>query len=194
MEENKNKFVDMTNIEQIQKDFMKDKEVKPKTRNTKKTSSTVKEVREKKINELKESAEKRKRGRPKNIESPELLLELFNKYVEHTKSNPFKVKDWVGKDAYEVKREKEKPLTMEGFENYCFFQGVISDLKDYFSNKGERYSIFTPICSRIREVIRQDQIEGGMAGLYNPSITQRLNGLTEKQEVTQISEQPLFPD
>jgi hypothetical protein len=31
-------------------------------------------------------------------------------------------------------------------------------------------------------MIRQDQIEGGMAGVYNPSITQRLNGLKENIE------------
>jgi hypothetical protein len=32
-----------------------------------------------------------------------------------------------------------------------------------------------------------------MAGIYNPSITQRLNGLVDKQETT-IREQPLFPE
>jgi hypothetical protein len=32
-----------------------------------------------------------------------------------------------------------------------------------------------------------------MAGIYNPSITQRLNNLIEKVEQTNI-EQPLFPD
>jgi hypothetical protein len=36
------------------------------------------------------------------------------------------------------------------------------------------------VCSRIRKNIREDQIAGGMAGIYNASITQRLNGLTEK--------------
>ena len=41
--------------------------------------------------------------------------------------------------------------------------------------------------------IRQDQIEGGMSGIYNPSITQRLNGLTDKSEVM-VKEQPLFED
>jgi len=32
-------------------------------------------------------------------------------------------------------------------------------------------------------IIRQDQISGGMVGQYNPSITQRLNGLVEKSQV-----------
>ena len=37
-----------------------------------------------------------------------------------------------------------------------------------------------------REEIRENQIIGGLLGFYNPSITQRLNGLVEKQsnEVT----------
>ena len=35
-----------------------------------------------------------------------------------------------------------------------------------------------------REYFRNNQIIGGMLGVFNPSITQRLNGLTEKQDVT----------
>jgi hypothetical protein len=45
-----------------------------------------------------------------------------------------------------------------------------------------RYSNYIAICSRIRKSIRKDQIEGGMVGQYNPSITQRLNGLKEQTE------------
>ena len=136
----------------------------------------------------------KKVGRPRNIETPELMYQLFKEYIVETKSNPFKIKDWVGKDANEIKREKEKPLTLEGFENYCFDKGIINDLGDYFSNKDERYSEFATICSRIRKIIRQDQIEGGMANIYNSSITQRLNGLADKQEIETKIEQPLFPD
>ena len=135
----------------------------------------------------------KKVGRPRNIETPELMYQLFKEYIVETKSNPFKIKDWVGKDAKEIKREKEKPLTLEGFENYCFDKGIINDLGDYFSNKNERYSEFATICSRIRKIIRQDQIEGGMANIYNSSITQRLNGLVDKQEIDTKIEQPLFP-
>ena len=136
----------------------------------------------------------KKVGRPKNIDTPELMYQFFKEYIKETKSNPFKIKDWVGKDANEIKREKEKPLTLEGFENYCFDKGIINDLGDYFSNKDERYSEFATICSRIRKIIRQDQIEGGMANIYNSSITQRLNGLADKQEIETKIEQPLFPD
>ena len=142
------------------------------------------------------SKEEKKRGRPKAIESPEVMLQLFNEYKEHIKRNPFKVKDWVGKDAEMVYREKEKPLTMEGFSVYCFENGIINYLGDYFCNKDERYSDFADICRMIKEIIKQDQIEGGMASIYNPAITQRLNGLVEKtsNETTIKTEQPIFID
>ena len=47
----------------------------------------------------------------------------------------------------------------------------------------EDYSDFIDVCGRIKSEIRQDQIEGGMCMIYNPNITQRLNGLVEKSEV-----------
>lgn len=127
----------------------------------------------------------------KYIETPILLLELFNKYVEETKSKPFIIKDWVGGIGKEVLREKEKPLTIEGFSVYCY--NTIGCVKQYFNNTDDRYNDYIAICSHIKELIRLDQISGGMAGIYNPSITQRLNSLVEKTENTNI-EQPLFID
>jgi len=121
-------------------------------------------------------------GRHKAIETPELMLQYFTEYYEYCKSNPIKVHDFVGKDGDEVYRLRERPLTIEGFENYCYNQGVIGDLSHYFANTNNAYEEFLTICSRIRKTIRQDQIEGGMAGVYNPSITQRLNSLVEKSE------------
>jgi len=125
---------------------------------------------------------KNKVGRPKAIESPEVMYQLFQEYCEHTKANPIKVKDWVGGMAKPVVREKEVPLTMEGFEIYGFRQGYVVGLDQYFANREERYEDFVSICTRIRKEIRDDQIRGGMAGIYNPSITQRLNNLVEKTE------------
>jgi len=122
------------------------------------------------------------RGAPKKIESPEKLWQYFEEYRKKTKSNPILVKDWVGKDADEVHREKERPLTIEGFENYLEDNGIINDLSNYFANSNNAYSDFSTICSRIRRNVREDQIAGGMAGIYNPSITQRLNSLVEKTE------------
>lgn len=130
-------------------------------------------------------------GRPPKIKDPEHLYQLFKEYKKEVKSSPFLVKDWVGKDADEVYREKEKPLTFEGFECYVWDVGVSKGIDHIFANQGGRYKRFLSICSRIKKEIRQDQIAGGMAGLYNPSITQRLNNLVDKVETTVI-EQPLF--
>jgi hypothetical protein len=125
---------------------------------------------------------KNKVGRPKAMESPEVMYNLFQEYCEHTKANPIKVKDWVGGMAKPVVREKEVPLTMEGFEIYGFRQGFAIGLDQYFANREGRYEEFVSICSNIKRIIRDDQIKGGMAGIFNPSITQRLNNLVEKTE------------
>lgn len=123
-------------------------------------------------------------GRYKLIESPEKMWELFVAYKENSKNKPILVQDFVGKDGMEVRRERERPLTMEGFECFVMDSTDINypDLTEYFSGTNESYKEFFPICSRIRREIRQDQISGGMAGIYNPSITQRLNGLVEKTD------------
>ena len=121
-------------------------------------------------------------GRNKYIESPEKMWEYFEAYKKQAKADPIKVQDYVGKDGNMVYREKERPLTIEGFELWCWDNGIISDLSHYFSNKDQRYTDFVAICSHIKKAVRQDQISGGMAGIYNPSITQRLNNLVEKTD------------
>lgn len=125
-------------------------------------------------------------GRPKLIESPEVLLKYFEQYREHVKSNPIKVEDWVGGQGKPVVRKKERPLTMEGFEVYVWKNGIAEGVDQYFSNREGRYSEFVGICAFIRKQIRDDQISGGMSGIYNPSITQRLNNLKEQTESTTI--------
>ena len=129
----------------------------------------------------------------KYIETPEKLLEYWNEYVKEVKSKPIIVKDWVGKDAMDVYREKERPLTQQGFEVWMFKVYKIT-VGQYFDNKDKAYNEYVAICSHIVKERQADQIEGGMAGIYNPSITQRLNGLTEQIQNTIVAEQPLFPE
>jgi len=139
-------------------------------------------------------------GREKNIETPEKMFELFEAYVTEVKNNPFYLaeqkkgntiipKNFEGKitDISLVDLPKEKPLSLDGFGNYCFKHKIHSNVEVYFANTDGLYSAFLSCCSRIRSIIRQDQIDGGMAGIYNPSITQRLNGLVDKQENTNIT-------
>lgn len=119
-------------------------------------------------------------GKRKYIETPEKMWEYFEEYKKETKNNPIQVQDYVGKDAEMVYRAKERPLTIDGFEVWLFKKGIISDLSNYFANSDNKYSEYSTICHAIKKEVRSDQIEGGMAGIYNPSITQRLNNLVEK--------------
>jgi hypothetical protein len=117
-------------------------------------------------------------AKKKYIETPEKLYELFEAYKANRKPREIQKATATG-----VKSEwHTPPLTMEGFEIYCFNE--VGSIDHYFRNTDNSYSEYLPICSNIKREIRNDQIEGGMVGQYNPSITQRLNGLTEKTDVT----------
>lgn len=131
-------------------------------------------------------------GRTKYIETPEKLWEHFDAYRKQTKSNPRKKMVFVGKDGNKDYELLETPLTMEGFENWCANNEIAQDLGHYFENRDNRYSEYVAICSRIKRSIRQDQIEGGMVGQYNASITQRLNSLVDKQEQSVKTEPRVF--
>jgi len=122
------------------------------------------------------------KGNGKYIETPEKMWEYFEAYRSQVKANPRTKTVFPGKDAIPQREPLERPLTLEGFENWCANAGIIEDLSNYFANTKGNYSDYSTICSRIKRVIRQDQIEGGMVGQYNASITQRLNALVEKQE------------
>ena len=120
-------------------------------------------------------------SKPKYIKTPEILWEMFEAYREKTQSNP-RLIDKALQSGKVVQEALRVPLTLEGFEVWGYEQGVT--LEHYFRNTNGAYDEYCTICQRIKKSIRQDQIEGGMVGQYNPSITQRLNNLTEKTDVT----------
>jgi hypothetical protein len=127
-------------------------------------------------------------ARPKGtkyIETPEKMWELFEAYRKEVKDNPRHISEYVGKDGEHVHKPLERPLTFEGFECFVMDNTKITypDLSEYFDGKNESYADYFHICSRIKREIRTDQIEGGMVGQYNASITQRLNGLADKKEL-----------
>jgi len=121
----------------------------------------------------------------KYIKTSELLWEMFESYRDKTINNP-RLIDKALQSGKVVQEALRVPLTMEGFEVWGYEHGVTLD--HYFKNSNGAYDEYCHICQRIRKAIRQDQIEGGMVGQYNPSITQRLNNLTEKTDVTSNGE------
>lgn len=131
----------------------------------------------------------------KIIDNPDKLLDLFNQYKKWRDKTPIMVHDFIGKEGRPDYREKQRPLTMEGFEDFVAeIPNMPLSLDAYFANRDGRYEDYVSICSYIRRQIRNDQINGGMVGIYNTSITQRLNNLVDKSETTVKVEQPLFGD
>jgi hypothetical protein len=116
----------------------------------------------------------------KYIETPERLYELFEEYKVWAKANPFVVVDWVGAKAVEVERKKERPLSVFGFYTFGYTRNVT--VQNYFMNRNEAYGDYEEVVNKIKNEIKGEQIEGGMAGVYNAQITARLNGLVEKTQ------------
>lgn len=116
------------------------------------------------------------------FKTPDELADAWAKFKEDLKeqSNEWLRIQYVGKDGERMADPQKVPMTLEGFERFCYDR--YGNVGQYFDNKDGYYEDFVAICSRIRTEIRENQIIGGLLGFYNPSITQRLNGLTDKTE------------
>lgn len=110
------------------------------------------------------------------------LQKAWSEYKEYLtkEANKWLKIQYVGKDGERVADAQKVPYTLEGFKRFC--RENYGEVEQYFSNQSNYYDDFVGICRAIREEIREDQIVGGLLGFYNPSITQRLNGLAEKTQ------------
>jgi hypothetical protein len=127
------------------------------------------------------------------FKAPEELEKAFEEYKVFLESE---AKKWpkvqyVGKDGSRKVDYPVVPYTIEGFERFCY--NNYGCVNQYMDNQDGNYNDFLIICSRVKREIREQQINGGLMGFYNPSITQRLNNLKESTEVT-VKEQQLFPE
>ena len=112
--------------------------------------------------------------------------ELHLKFIEYKNDLKERAKEWekiqyVGKDGSKKTDYPKLALSLEGFKRYCW-DNKVGNIEQYFTNQKNVYDDFIGICSRIKNEIREDQIQGGLLGFYNPSITQRLNNLKEQTE------------
>jgi hypothetical protein len=122
--------------------------------------------------------------KPKLIETPEKLLELFKEYVKHESENPMHRIDYVGKDGKQVKTPLETPVTFDGFEVYLFQKGIINDLGDYSKNKDGRYSDYAPIIAYIRKHCYIHNFKGAAVKLFDPNLIARKLGIKDSSDVT----------
>ncbi len=127
------------------------------------------------------------------FKTPEELEKAWKDYKE---SLIVRAKDWpkiqyVGKEGAKKIDYPKLPPNQDGFEVYCY--DIYGCVHQYFKNQDGLYKDFMPLCSRIRQEIKDDHITGGLLHVYNASITQRLHGLKDESSVT-VKEQPFFPE
>jgi len=125
------------------------------------------------------------------FENPQELEKAFEDYKEDLKeqANEWLKLQYVGKDGEQKLDPQKVPYTLEGFKRYC--RTKHGCVEQYFTNQDNYYDDFIGICRAIKEEIRENQIIGGMLNFYNPSITQRLTGLSDKvQNEISVKEVP----
>lgn len=114
--------------------------------------------------------------------------ELHNTWVMYKESLEERKKDWpkvqyVGKDGTRQVDYPKLPLTLKGFYTFCRREGV-GGIEQYFNNTNNIYDDFVSICRAIKDEIEDDLATGGLLMAYNPSLTARINGYADKQQIT----------
>jgi hypothetical protein len=119
------------------------------------------------------------------FKEPKDLQKVWEEYKDNIEVQQLKWQkiQYVGKEGNRVTDPVKIPYTFEGLKRYCW-DNEIGCIEQYFTNQDNCYKDFMGICSRIKNEIRENQIIGGMNGFFNPSITQRLNGLSDKLDHT----------
>lgn len=122
----------------------------------------------------------------RTFKHPDELYKAFEEYkkwvVEQAKSWP-KVQ-YVGKNGERKEDYPVLPLLRTGFTSWAYLNGY-GVIHQYLDNKEGYYADFVAISAQILDEIRAQQTTGGMLKHFDSSITARLNGLTEKTEITQ---------
>ncbi|MBT4576235.1 MAG: hypothetical protein HOB92_07165, partial [Candidatus Cloacimonetes bacterium] len=64
----------------------------------------------------------------KNVKTPELLYEYFEKYKKYCKKNPKQQNYWNSKAGKQVSVDREVPYTWSGFEIWLRKNGILAKL------------------------------------------------------------------
>jgi hypothetical protein len=125
-------------------------------------------------------------GRPNSFTLDDIKV-LWESYKKHTKDNP-KYEYVVAQRSGEIIAvPREIPLTQKGFYAFVYNQ-TGHHIHQYFEGKNTSYTEFLGILTHIENERSQDIIEGAAAGVFNSSISARMEGLKEQTDVTSNSE------
>lgn len=114
-------------------------------------------------------------GRDLIFSSPTILWEACCEYFEATDARKWKSVEFNGKDAVRCEVPKETPYTWTGL--YVFLD---IDHKTWVAY--ENREDFIPICTRVRNIIYTQKLEGAAVGAFNANIISRDLGLKERTE------------
>lgn len=125
-------------------------------------------------------------GRPRKWKSPDEIIDKLEEYCKACAENPILVQE--GKKTKDGGQKSEKvfemnrvarPMTLDG---YCNFAGISdwSKTKQTYANEEG----FSEAFALVECVIRDQQVSGAMVGLYKENIVSRINGITDRQDIT----------
>lgn len=136
-------------------------------------------------------------GRPPIFKNPRELAIKIQEYFKYCiQDTSWNQQNWVGKDGKEVVKNIKTPFTMQGLR--AFIPLTREAWKDY-KNKGDNIEELSPedskiakefslLCAYTEEIVARQQLEGAATGMYSHHLIGKLQGLTEKTDITSLGE------
>lgn len=126
-------------------------------------------------------------GRPPRYKRAEELWRKFEEYASWVKKTPIQASVALsGKRATGATEKGQqgthhvtRPLTLDGFKVFAH----ISDWPMFKRTKKYQTKEFLVVIHAIEDIIRDNQVSGAMANVFNSNLVARLNGISDKQEV-----------
>lgn len=112
-------------------------------------------------------------GRPKLIESPEVLWKLACEYFNEVDNTPIKREDFIkgGEMAgSKVKLNLKRPYTWAGLDRFLFSRGIVSHMEDYRNNARGAYGEFSGVINRLGRIMYEQKFDGATVGIFNHNI------------------------
>ena len=125
-------------------------------------------------------------GRAPIFATPDHLWSACVEYFEWVEANPlYECKAFGSKDGPQtIDLPKMRAMTVSGL---CIFLDISPKTWAEYRVRED----FTPIASRVDEIIRTQKFQGAAADLLNPSIIARDLGLADKSELTGANGGPI---
>ena len=140
---------------------------------------------------------RKKVGKPKAIQTPEKLWELACEYFQSVEDTPFVKEELIKGGMFAGDKGRinlQAPYTWYGLEAYLFEKGIIGRLDEYKRNVTGSYEEYQDVLCAIENEMRQRNLGGAAAGVFNSNTIAAIHGLAKKVEQTITVEQPLFPE